>query len=608
MYVNKIEKYKKLLETNKKEMGMFLILCSLLFIQVLRIGEYPGLYMDAIMSDYAAVRYINQQPYSHSYFRIVGDLQLTGALYHGNLTMLWTLLICLFTGTTSVLQYRLGTTIWCVLILACIQYIMTKWNILCYVKYSIMLALVLAPSFVTTIFTQYYAFLPGTLFVLISYILWEKWCEKRENKKVFQVAFWLGLAIYSYFVYAIYALLFLAMFCYVIVKEKSYKSGVLFTFVSGMFAGVFLYIVGFYSMGIAALSISSYTKIGILSLLIVFMLVVCWWAYRLSIGKSNSIKKIVVVCIMVSIGIAMVLLLNRIPTVIAVLKTKFVSASGKNALGLIDKVVTVLHHISAFMRDSKREYIILGYTTSKVSALWRDSYFVCLVVWTILNLMRKIKTKEKIGNFGKINLVLIFLQVGYATISIPISGGLCPHHYTTFYVISYLSMAVMLHDLLSMCKSTKKFKYIKKIIIIWSIAVICMNFVNGGILATHINRTGGHNYYTHQTTELANRAIDMQSNGVKQFYILPEWGFVNSFEYLTGNTIPFTADLVDSQYINNRIGQGFTTFILVYKDRNQVEKYKNVFGENYVEMLKEEIWYSLDGEYAFTTLELDLSK
>lgn len=606
MFTNRIDKYIHWAKGNKREIGMFLLFGVLLFGQILRLGEYPGLYMDSIMSDYASARFINQQQYSHSYFGIVGDLQLTGALYHGNLTMLWTLLISLFTGTTSVLQYRIGTAIWCILILACIQYIMTKWKVVGIIKYSIMFALVLAPSFVTTIFTQYYAFLPGTLFVLFSYILWEKWLEKRDNKKIFQVAFWLGLAVYSYFIFFIYVLLFFLMIFYVILKDKIYKCGTLFSYIAGCFSGVLLYVIGFYSIGIAELAITEHSKMVVFITLIILFILMCCWIYELSVRNSGIVKKFLAICMMVSILIVMLVLLVRIPTVLGVLKSKFVSATDGNSLGIIDRIVTALHHISAFMRDSRREYIMMGYTTSKASSVWRDGYFVCSLIWIIYFVMKKIRTKSLQDIHLNKNIVLLFLQGGFLFVSMPIIGGLNPHHYTTFYIFSYLSMGLMLHDFWGIF-TRRGFVFIRKIVVIWLLMVICINFVNGGILASHIKRTGGHSYYTHQTTELANRAIDMQSQGIKQFYILPEWGFVNSFEYLTGNTIPFTSQLVDSQYIDNRIAEGYTTFILAYKDRKQKEKYMTLWDAEYAEMVEEEVWYTLDGEYAFTTLVLNLS-
>lgn len=118
--------------------------------------------------------------------------------------MLVTLFITLLTGKTSVMQYRFGISLWAVGIIIAMYCIFRVLKVKKVFFYPILLALTLAPSFVSTVFTQYFNLLPGTFGILLSLLFLIFWNQRRRNRDLFLAAFFTGFSTYSYFVYFLY--------------------------------------------------------------------------------------------------------------------------------------------------------------------------------------------------------------------------------------------------------------------------------------------------------------------------------------------------------------------------------------------------------------------
>ena len=185
----------------KKNIFLYIFFLAILFWQILRMGNNLGIYMDGIMSDYTLSYFLNPQKYSYSHFGSIGNIDLIGAFYHGNLTMFLTLLIQLITGTSSVLQYRMGNVIWAGLGILCLQYLFNRCRVNNVISTLIIVALELSPTYIITLMTNDYALLPGTFLTLLSLIFVLKWNENRADKYLYRCFGILGIAIYSYAIF-----------------------------------------------------------------------------------------------------------------------------------------------------------------------------------------------------------------------------------------------------------------------------------------------------------------------------------------------------------------------------------------------------------------------
>lgn len=591
---------------NLKQIGIFFFFTIIFLFEIIRLGDLPGLQMDNVVSDYAAVRYIHPQQYQESHFAEVDNLRLIDTFYHGNLTMLWTLFVTLLTGTTSVLQYRLGTACWGILIIGCTQYILYKISANRQMSFLIMLSMVLAPTTVSTVFTNYYTILPGTAFMLLSFIFQYKWCTQKLTKHLYMAAFFVGLAIYSYFIYAFYFLIFTAVSVYLDLKylrndRKNVFCDVIICGAGGV-SGAYGYIMGYISLAIGSLQISEEKKIFIFIVTGAILAFYNIFLYRILQKEDKIVQK--------TLYGVIALLFSLTAFILPMLNPRFrywfihkVIESSSMELTFTERIFRIPHLISAYMNNAHREFNILGYRVNKMSFLYRDIYFIITIVWIGWLIYRKVYKKEKSEWMTKCGIVLSVYQYGYCLCSFFIVSGMRPYHYTTFCFVSYILLVIMLSDLIAHFFAEKYTAAVKKIAVILLCIIIAVNYLNTGILTAHIKRTGGHAYYTNQMTELSKEAIKAQAAGRKEFYFFPEWGFHMGFAYLTGNAISFSG-YPSYDYIKERISEGYETMIVAYFLKENEKAYLDSLG-NYAEKVRKKIWYTLDGDYAFTTLKLD---
>lgn len=68
-----LRKTLNIIRENKAD-AIFVFLLSVFFVfEIMRLGEYPGLYSDAMQPDYASIQYIFQQSHSQSFFGVVDN-------------------------------------------------------------------------------------------------------------------------------------------------------------------------------------------------------------------------------------------------------------------------------------------------------------------------------------------------------------------------------------------------------------------------------------------------------------------------------------------------------------------------------------------------------
>ena len=156
-----------------------ILLCVL--IQIIRTGNLPGLYLDAINPDYIAVQMLF--PREHQIHWMVARPWLC-QVYHGCLTAVFAFLSILLTGTTSILQHHIVNGITasvCIIILY--KFLVSKIiGVNRFLAAAVSFMMATMPSLLTITFTQYYIELPETLCILLSLAFYYKWVENSEKQ------------------------------------------------------------------------------------------------------------------------------------------------------------------------------------------------------------------------------------------------------------------------------------------------------------------------------------------------------------------------------------------------------------------------------------------
>ena len=597
----------------KKNICLYIFFLAILFWQILRMGNNLGIYMDGIMSDYTLSYFLNPQKYSYSHFGSIGNIDLIGAFYHGNLTMFLTLLIQLITGTSSVLQYRMGNVIWAGLGILCLQYLFNRCRVNNVISTLIIVALELSPTYIITLMTNDYALLPGTFLTLLSLIFFLKWNENRADKYLYRCFGILGIAIYSYAIYMMYSVAFFIL-AVILLKEKNSINifNTIYLWFAGTFLGTFFYILGFYSFTIADsswLHISNDLRIVLFILIVLVMLALNYWInYLCFCEKKNYLLKII--SFVVAVGVAVVsvapeyLLSGSFQDTFngRVLTNTNQYTHNKSIISIFERFVN--EYLTLF-DNSRAETWVLGKTSSRLGYLPLIVFGVVISLWLICNIKTR-KSYESNEGYKSI-FIVSFIYVFYFAIALLFVGmHFNKGHMMTSYVMTYLLIGLIGNDLLWREKFVCWFPNWRQLLYSLLGGVLVLNFVNCGLLANDITRTGGVGFFSNQTTELAKEALEQRSNGTNIMYVFPTWGFYTEFMYLTGNTVPFRQDINEfNMYLDNYIDEGFTKFVVAFFDSENADIYMNAFDE-YQENVNTRYWYSKDGQLAFTTFELDI--
>ena len=592
----------------------YIVLLSLLFLwSVVRLGHLPGLYGDTMQPDYGGIVYVFQQNHSASYYYTIDHLLPTGSavFYQGNISLIFMMMVSLFTGTTSVMQYHIGEAVWNISVVAALCWIsfhMFGNEIKRRFSYPILVSLIFAPAFVTTTFTQYDVFMPGVLFSLLHLIFITKWIKDGSNKNLFIASSFVGLAFSTYFCYLLFAVPLFFVVLSKSVKKKNVRGlfSDFFVYSAGIIVGCYTWLVGLLNYMIALnQELSEANKTVIWLVVCACIAIFDYVLYKLSMlnEKDRVRTKIVAIIFGFVFCVTDVLAFINIP----IFKQRIMGKiGGENNLSLLETIMKPFHDISFFTTDYRRETLILGYNVSRFPYLFRNLMIILFVIWFIAIIIRNKKAKLDIKDNKLISLAFLLLFYGatYTICTIPISRGLNPHHYTVIYVLIFLLAPVLLSDLRNaFIEVDRKWIYesAKVLCVVGISAVVIMNYINLGVLTSHIKRTGGHGYYTNQLTELAEDALERQANGEKVFYFLPEWGFDYSFMYLTQNQIPFSQAMYDREYLQSLINEGHTTFVIAYMTLDENDCLVP-FTEDEKEAMEKKTWYSLDGKPQFVTM------
>lgn len=510
----------------KYDLAVFAAILAIITVQLIKLGDFPGMYFDAVLPDNIAVQLLhpleNQQIFC----------PWLGQLYHGTHGVIITLLSVLLTGSTSVLQFHITYGIVASIAVFLSYKILTHHAVGIPKLWAAIGSIILVswPSLLIIIISQSYICLFGSACVLWGALLFLNWLDDKALGKLSLCYFLFGLAFYSYFNF----LFFLpALIICTLIALKRHGS-VLFddcvTLLIAYTIGCGIFIVGWSQIAIwkngIDMSIPS-NNIYLFGTVYVPLALVFFCFFKRIKGRR--------------------LLLGYLITGTVVWIIKFLPAFKEMASSqAIIQNTSVAEKITAVLGDYSS--ILTGERVGLAGLLFDESFTVlnshvllCFVIVVITTFVVELFRR----NFNikwKIPVVAIAI---YLCCCFALGTRMHQHHYVPLLFMTYIGFMLSVQRVsecvrvsnTTFCRQFTECKnYLLAIVVI---CLISLNLFNAQRIINKIHDTGGDMFWASEMTDLAKEAVRRKDNGIHEVYVFMEWGFLTSFDYLTMNRIPF---------------------------------------------------------------------
>lgn len=581
----------KKLCSNKFNIGVYIIVIISVLFAVIRSSGLPGLYLDGINPDYLAVQLLYPQEYSVSWALPNSGIPLLGQLYHGTVTMFFSLISIMITGTTSVLQFHILNGIYGIAACIMLYKILGEMKINRYVSAISVILLATTPTLFSSFRTQYYIVLPGVVFTLISIYLLLSWIkDSSKNYKLFFSSVMAGLAFYNYFIYVFFVPAYLILLCMIIKKEKQdYRFEKYVIWADGFVLGSILYIMGYTEIFLEG--IVEYRKI-VISIILFVIIAIIMAIYKLT--KHHKIK-IVMLIIGVVVACGMLFFYKNIEILKPYLSNLNMSESQG---GFKIRIYNIIKYFFYILNDSSSEILMLGKTVS----VFKNIYVVLIIIisaisGTVFLKMRKQKSYKKFEYFW------VFFVLGgmyFFCAFLFAHTRLQAQHFVPILFMVFAFGAVEVDYVIKNILKDKIKKNIRYVTIGLATIILILNLYNQSIILINLNNTGGTGLCTNQINELAYSALENAETGEKEVYIFPDWGFMCGFDYLTRNSIAFSLD-TGEEALQKFYDNGYTIVICYWSD-DDTQKYEELLDNYSNDDFTQKTWYTKNGNIAFYSI------
>lgn len=539
----------------------YVILAFFVFVPLIALGDNPGLYFDAINPDYVAVQLLH--PHNPYFVNWQFANPILFMMYCGSINVLMTLVDIILTGKTSVLQHHIesGVVIFLALI---IMYKILKCHFGNQRRNKILIAMIGAmPCLISFSLTQEFMFLPGTCFVLFSFLLYEKMRGETvlKNSLLLLAALFyiLGWAFYTYFVFLFFFPSFLILA--VVHKSKAFDRFVVFIVSSFSFlSGAVLYPIGYLQAFLQRENVGNLSlPFGLLVFLIVYGLSVLLLVLALY-KKNKTFLVASVVAVLIGI-IFFILFLYKFYPILREL-TQALNVLGTNA-NLKTRLLKVFCFTKAVFSGTNSENLMYGMVKTKFQFV----IFYAFIIQNILYFIYLAITRRWKDSFS---LRLILIVIVYCLCSLKFVTRMGAHHFVPLVFLLFLLSAAEINEMAPVIKTKKSVFAAYVFAVFFLLANICDRYM----VVNYTLYTGGQAesfLYSNQLNKLAYDAIDNVHNGKKEIYIFPEWGFFTGFCYLTENHIPFWTDSSDGA-LEKFAGEGYDVVICSWRN---IKEYEN---------------------------------
>lgn len=555
----------------QKNMIVLFVFWIISLVSILRMDGNIGLYLDAVNPDYLSVQLLNKNTYSFSMSLPYIGFPLLGQAYHGTVTMLVSMAVILFTGTTSTLQLYITNCIYGTIAVYILYILLVKTGANKKIGFAVCFLLLISPNLNATYVTQYYIELPGIIFSLLTFYFLMEWkLSEANHKKLLSAGVCGGLAVYSYFNF-----LFFFPFVFLTVirnsqnKENFKLSKNIFTLLTGYALGCTPYILGYLSLVLLAadnlFSNNRYIYLLIATVLVFTTLILL---YKLQNSpKNNTFPSILIVLF----GCAFLSIVG-----IYIYRNYQGYFNGLNISGtsgnILMRLKYIYNNLVLVLCHSALEYLVMNKLATHYLFLIPLITFILFVYVFILRYIKPAHVDMEKYKFIEWALCCTLL---YLLCCIGMATRMQGQHFICMVFIMYFILGECMTIILEYWTAYNE-KLIAKILKqgICVIAIILVvnqtNLVLEMQSATEYNNANP--YYSTAINNLSEMAMAEKNNGKRQYYVFPEWGMSCGFDYLTMNTIGFgrKIDPQTLQWLRN--DQGYE-IIICYWDQEKEKEY-----------------------------------
>lgn len=578
---------KEKVKMNKRDILMFLIILIIVFFQIFRCIDLPGLYFDAVNPDYLAVQMLFPDngigtKYSQTGFPFLAQL------YHGTLISWIQLLVIGIMGRTSLVTVRIANAIYVIAICWMIYLILKSMFKDKIINYIMVMALALSPQVFSYMRTQYHLKLPGTLLILMSIYFLCISPKMRGGQKIVLSGLLAGVAFYSYFIYLFFVPAMMIICVYYAWIEKRGMAKDFFTWIVGFGVGSLFYVAGYSDLLITALNISKELKKDIIFIFEIVLLLAGVLLIKMVIRaySDNKLFKKLLKALFCFLGIIMLALITCSKTIITILEPliKSTNVLGR-PMGLAERISGVLVTAWSVIKNRNCEWLMIGKTVS----FFTDIYVYLFVLLSIIIFLIFLLKKSSRRGFSKIFIFwgMLFSYFVVALIFVPRMGG---QHFTPVFFLSYLVICIEIN----MINTYITIKSVRQVLCVIAGALLLLGWINSNLICTNLKIVKGNGLYTHHINDLANKALVERENGIKTLYVFPESGIGSNFIYLTMNQIASKGG-VHADVFREYLEGGYRIEIY-YWDINNMEKYEQALFEAGVNRIEEKTFFTGEGE------------
>lgn len=539
----------------------WVIIGVFVFVPVLLCGNYPGMYLDAVNPDYAAVQILFPQKFDEMWMY---SWPYLAQAYHGNIGVLFSTILIAITQNTSVLQHHMQNGFYCFIIFVLIYRILRLMQVKEVVTKVIILLGASGISFLQLCFTQYYIQLPGCIFSLIAVYIFLRDKENLSHCSLIAGSVFLGLAFYTYFNFLF---LCLPIFALILWRIKAQRKNNLFICESLMCLYSFLIGAGFYIVGYTQVYFEKWVQLELIDayqkntyvyiFLIVYYLTLivrvwlCVYSDRMYVYIDAILN-----------------FLFFIFWAIKVLPIVAESISGLNVSGasatLIERISFILTYFEQILSGRKAEIFIYGHITSILSGL---NLFLLLVLLfsVILYIYRKKAYNAKTQSF----FYVLILMGAYFCCCLFFASRMQAQHMVPMLVATLILSALGL----SILTENKNKKFVGLFCGVIILVVGGINLCNQRNFVSEIQDSGGIKLYSSQINQIAYEAGE-RSKTDKEMYVFVDWGFSFGFNYLTKNQVAYTS-IDDLEWWNYLINNEGYNLVICYWDEKDTDTYVN---------------------------------
>ena len=538
------------------------ILFIVILAPIITIGDHIGLYFDAINPDYVATQILNPQAHQERWHWAYPYLNQP---WHGNIVLLITLVSTLITGGTSCIQHHFNYVLLTFIILILFNLIFKKYNIGKELRRICIFVFALLPSISINIISQNYIQLPGVILILTALYLYlnkdiTKYSEKKNLTIDYFIFFLLGLAFYSYFNFLFF---FPCAFIFYILREKNFLCKIRNSLISGygFLAGSCLYFAG-YSLIIFWKADLNQLLPSVPLILCCGLLLFCIFLFYLTLHHKYKIVIFSTLLFLVVCFSGLFFFKENIKNF-----SQEVQVAGYFNASIYDRILLVLKYIKSIITGYNIELLIYNKTVTHGLNWCIGFWFLVNILYFtifILNYVFKLfKPHFYTNTVNKNNLYIIlrywfFLGV-YFICCVCMVTRMLTHHFLPIIFLMFIILVLQISQIF-------KFFYFQQIflqktnqgifvcIAIWFSILFLINRTH---VVTNIVKTNGYAFYSALTNHVAYDALKNLDNGEKEFYILPQWGIMAGFGYLTNNNIPFQT-WYNLDIINQYLNEGYT--------------------------------------------------